>query len=158
MKFVYVHHGNRKIIGKPTEHDDLTELGEKDCNLVAELLNNPEVKNNAKAIFTAPVLRCQKTAQIINKHLNLPIYNTVLLKELDKTTENWEQAQKRIITFIENTLKEYAANDMVICVTSGVNVAGFICKAFNIPPSENSAFIGVPNCCPLIFDINWFYF
>lgn len=153
MKFVYIHHGNRKVVGNPTANDDITSIGKKDCGLVAKLLDNHEVKTNAKAIFTAPNFRCKKTALIINKHLKLPIFEDTLLEEFDKTNETWTDCQNRIITFIEKTLKTYNQNDMVLCVTSGVNLAGFICKAFNISASETTAFVGVPNCCPLIFDI-----
>ena len=154
MKFVYVHHGNRKVVGSPTENDDLTAVGKKDCRLVGKLLDNPEVRQNAKAIFTAPNLRCKKTAQIINKRLGLKVFEDNLLNEFDKKNENWVDCQNRIIIFIENTLKTYGKNDMVICVTSGVNLAGFICKAFNIPASDKNAFVGVPSCSPLIFEIN----
>ena len=154
MKFVYVHHGNRKIMKTPNENDNLTLLGKKDCTLVAKLLNNPEVKQNAKVIFTAPNLRCRKTAQIINRHIKLPIIEDALLNEFDKKHETWVDCQNRIISFIENALKTYHQTDMVICVTSGVNVAGFICKAFNISASNKNAFVGVPSCSPLIFEIN----
>lgn len=44
MKIIYVHHGNRAIKGKATQEDDLTDLGYRDCNLVAELLNNEKSK------------------------------------------------------------------------------------------------------------------
>ena len=138
----------------PSENDDLTTIGKKDCTLVAKLLNNPEVKQIAKAIFTAPNPRCRKTAQIINRHLKLPIVEDALLNEFDKKSESWIDCQNRIIAFIENNLKTYHQDDMVICVTSGVNVVGFICKAFNIPASDKNAFVGVPSCSPLIFDIN----
>lgn len=154
MKFVYVHHGNRKIMKTPNENDNLTLIGKKDCTLVAKLLNNPEVKQNAKVIFTAPNPRCRKTAKIINRHIKLPIIEDALLNEFDKKHETWVDCQNRIISFIENALKTYHQTDMVICVTSGVNVAGFICKAFNISASNKNAFVGVPSCSPLIFEIN----
>ena len=60
MKFVYVHHGNRKIVGTPSENDDLTLLGKKDCTLVAKLLNNPEVKQNAKPYSLPQTLDAEK--------------------------------------------------------------------------------------------------
>ena len=40
MKIVYVHHGNRKIGNPPSKEDDLTEIGYRDCELVAVLFNN----------------------------------------------------------------------------------------------------------------------
>ena len=65
MKILYVHHGNRKLGNPPTQNDDLTEIGYKDCELVAELLNNKRVKDNIKAIYTSNFFRCKKTAEII---------------------------------------------------------------------------------------------
>ena len=60
MKILYVHHGNRKLGNPPTQNDDLTEIGYKDCELVAELLNNKRVKDNIKAIYTSNFFRCKK--------------------------------------------------------------------------------------------------
>ena len=50
MKIIYVHHGQRLIGNPPTQEDKLTELGIKDCNLVADLLNTKS-KENIKAIL-----------------------------------------------------------------------------------------------------------
>ena len=44
MKIIYVHHGNRKRGNPSTQEDDLTEIGYKDCNIVAELLNDKKIK------------------------------------------------------------------------------------------------------------------
>ena len=57
MKIIYVHHGNRLKGNPSTQDDDLTELGYKDCELVAELFNNKKMKNSIKAIYTSNFFR-----------------------------------------------------------------------------------------------------
>ena len=152
MKIIYVHHGNRKLGNPPTQNDDLTEIGYKDCENVADLLNNDKVKSFIKAIYTSPYFRCKKTAQIINKYINAPIIEDDRLNEWNETLENWVDVQNRIDDCISDILKKYKQEDMVICVTSGVNIAAFINKAYKLSSSNNAPKLGVPNCCPIIFD------
>lgn len=153
MKIIYVHHGNRKKGNPPTQNDDLTEIGYKDCKLVAELLNNKSVKQNVKAIYTSPFFRCSKTAEIINSNLNVKIINDDRLNEFGSfKNETWLDAQKRIINCLDDIVLNFNNEDIVICVTSGVNIGAFICKAFNINPSDNTPFLGVPSCSPIIFE------
>ena len=152
MKIIYVHHGNRKSGNPPTQDDDLTEIGYKDCEIVADLLNNDKVKITCKAIYTSPYFRCKKTAEIINKHLMLPIIEDDRLNEWDGQTENWKDVQQRVNNCINDILAKYSNEDMVICVTSGVNVAAFINKAYRLSPSDDVPKLGIPNCCPIIFD------
>ena len=152
MKIVYVHHGNRKLGNPPSQEDDLTEIGYQDCELVANLLNNEKIKSSAKAIFTSPFFRCKKTAEIINKFLNVPIIDDDRLNEFDSESENWIDLQNRVDGCIDDILKKYDDNDMIICVTSGVNIAPFINKAYGLKAFNDAPFLGVPNCCPIIFD------
>lgn len=152
MKIIYVHHGNRKSSNPPTQEDDLTELGYRDCEIVAELLNNDRIKSKVRAIYTSPYFRCKKTAEIINKFLNVPIIDDNRLNEFDSKSEQWVSLQNRVNDCIDDILKKYDDNDMIICVTSGVNIVSFINKAYGLTSSNNAPFLGVPNCCPIIFD------
>lgn len=152
MKIIYIHHGNRKKGNPPTQNDDLTKIGYKDCKLVANLLNNDEIKEKAVAIYTSPYFRCIKTAQIINKKIKLPIIEDERLNEFDSRKENWIELQNRVDDCINTILKKYNNDKIVICVTSGVNIVAFMNKAYNLPASNNAPFIGVPNCCPIVFD------
>ncbi|MBQ3494441.1 MAG: histidine phosphatase family protein [Clostridia bacterium] len=152
MKIIYVHHGNRQVGNPPTQNDDLTPLGYEDCNLVAELLNNEKTKQHIKAIYTSPFFRCHKTAEIINKHLNTQIINDDRLNEFQSKNESWLDAQNRITDCLNHIINTYSNDDIIICVTSGVNVGAFICKAYNIKPSPNTPFLGIPSCSPIIFD------
>lgn len=150
MKIIYIHHGNR--LKTNVIQDDLSVLGEEDCLFVSKLLNNPEIKASAKAIYSSTHLRCKKTADIINSHLNLPIIADSRLNEYKSfENETWENCLNRIINCIDDIIEKYSPNDTVICVTSGVNISAFICKAFNIIPTNNTPFIGVPSCSPMIF-------
>jgi len=153
MKIIYVHHGQRLKGNTSTQNDDLTTLGYQDCELVADLLNDDKIKNNIKAIYTSPYFRCKKTANIINKHLNTDIIEDNRLNEYTgKENETWLQAQERLLNCINCIIEKYNNEDIVICVTSGVNIAAFICEAFNIPPTDSTPFLGVPSCSPIMFD------
>ena len=157
MKIIYIHHGNRKKGNFPSQEDDLTEIGYKDCELTAELLNNKNLKKSIKAIHTSPFFRCRKTAEIINKHLNKPIINDDRLNEFKSMgEESWVDCQNRIINCIDEIIEKYEDDDMVICVTSGVNIGGFIVKSFGLKPNEKFPLLGVPSCSPIVFEYKKF--
>lgn len=150
MKIIYVHHGERNFGNPPTQDDGLTELGYKDCELVAELLK--PIKNKIKAIYSSKFFRCAKTAEIINKNLGLEIYLDSRLDEFDKNKcESFISFQNQVIKLLDEIVEKYNNDDYVICVTSGANINAFICKSYNILPSDK-AFIGVPSCSPIVFD------
>ena len=152
MNIIYVHHGHRKKGTPPTQNDDLTELGYKDCELTAELLNNPKIKSSIKAIYTSPFFRCKKTAEIINKHLELPIIEDDRLNEFRSfENETWTDCQNRIISLIDEIIQKFNKDDSIICITSGVNIGAFIVRSFNLKPSEKTPFLGVPSCSPISF-------
>ena len=153
MKIIYIHHGNRKLGNPPTQDDDLTEIGYQDCELLAKLLDNKNVKANLKAIYTSSFFRCAKTAEIINKYLNVPIIVDCRLDEYKSVkNEQWLDLQNRVSACIDDIIEKYAKEDMVICVTSGVNIVSFINKAYNLPSSNDAPFLGIPSCSPVIFD------
>ena len=153
MKIIYIHHGQRLKGNASTQEDDLTALGYQDCELVADLLNDNKIKNNIKAIYTSPYIRCRKSADIINKYLNTDIIEDNRLNEYTgKENETWLQAQERLLDCINKIVEKYNEEDIVICVTSGVNIVAFICKAFNIKPTDSTPFLGVPSCSPIMFD------
>lgn len=151
MKIIYIHHGQRLLGNPPTQEDKLTDLGTHDCNLVAELLNGKN-KEKIKAIYTSPFYRCSKTAELINKNINVPIINDDRLNEFSSKIETWTNLQERVLNCINDIVEKYEEDDTVICVTSGVNVCAFINKAYNIKPNENTPFIGIISCSPLIFN------
>lgn len=168
MKIFYIHHGLRNVGNPPSQDDDLFPLGVKDAELTAELLKimSEKSKSTFKAIYTSPYYRCAKTAEIINKHINLPIYEEPRLNEFNKVfeviegeksvakTESWTECQTRIRQAIKDIVDKYDDNDAVICVTSGVNITAFISLAFKIKPSEDLPFPWVPSCSPIAFDID----
>ena len=155
MEIMYCHHGNRKINNTPNQNDDLTELGIQDCEIVNKLLNQVKNKKNIKCIYTSQFFRCTKTAQIINKSLNIPIIIDSRLDEF-KSIENetWIDCQNRIMNFLKEIIEKHNDNDFVICVTSGVNIAGFINLAYNLTASNDTPFLQIPNCSPIIFKFN----
>lgn len=155
MNIIYIHHANRQICNNnPTENDDITEIGEEDAKLVGKLLDIAQSKNaNIKAIYSSSFYRCTKTANIINANLHLPIIIDDRLNEIGKD-EDWLSLQNRTRSCIIDITQKYTESDSVICVTSGANIASFISLANKQEPSKDTAIIGVPACCPLIFKID----
>lgn len=168
MKIIYVHHALRQKGNPPTQNDDIQPLGIKDAENTAELLKimSDNSKSEFKAIYTSPYCRCKKTAEIINKYINLPIYEESRFNEFNKVfdvvegnktitkTETWSECQMRIREAIKDIVDKYDDNDTVICVTSGVNITAFIGLAYKIPISENMPFPWVPSCSPIGFEID----
>ena len=127
MKIVYVHHGNRLKGNPSSQNDDMTELGYKDCKLVAELLSGDLYKPRIKAIYTSNYFRCTKTAEIIKKRLNVKILEDDRLNEFwSKGNETWIEVQNRITDCLNDIIEKYNDDDMIVCVTSGVNIGAFI--------------------------------
>lgn len=154
MRIIYVHHGHREKNTPPTQEDDLTAFGYKDCELIAQIFQQEKmIKERVKAIYTSPFFRCKKTAEIINKHLNVPIYYDDRLNEFGSVKEDWVQLQERVMKCIDNILEIYTEDDIVICVTSGVNLVGFMNYAYHLSPDKDAPFAGVISCSPIIFNI-----
>ena len=168
MKIIYVHHALREVGNPPTQDDKIQPLGIQDAETTAKLLKLmlEKSKSNFKAIYTSPYYRCAKTAEIINKYMNLPIYEDSRLNEFNKVfeviengqsitkTETWSECQTRIRDAIKDIVFKYDDNDTVICVTSGVNITAFIGLAYKIPASEKMPFPWVPSCSPIGFEID----
>jgi len=166
MRIIYVHHALRQKGNPPSQDDKIQPLGLQDAEIVAELMKMMSEYSNIKAIYTSPYFRCAKTAEIINKHINVPIYEEPRFNEFNKVfdviegnktitkTESWVDCQIRIRNAIKDIVNQYDDRDTVICVTSGVNITAFISLAFKIQPSENLPFPLVPSCSPIGFDID----
>ena len=155
MKIVYCHHANRDTKGGMNENNGLTRLGKRDARLTAKLLHAAAQKEKFTAIYTADNFRCRLTAKMINKYLNLPIIIDNRLNEQDyKNNESWLETQARTRAFLTDIIAGAGNDDTVICVTSGLNVAAFIQLAFDLEITENAARIGVPACCPLVFNFD----
>ena len=151
MNIVYCRHAQRIYTG--SQKDDLTDLGKKDAELVGQFIKHIP---NVKAIYTSPYFRCSETARIINKSLNVPIieedrFNEFVSKE---NKETWVDLQKRVIAGIKDIVNKYNDEDSIICVTSSVNIAGFLDWNLGLEPSENMPFLGIISCSPIIFKYN----
>lgn len=168
MKIIYIHHALRAVGNPPTQNDGIQPLGIKDAETTAELLKgmSDKSKSTFRAIYTSPYYRCSETAKLINKYINLPIYEEPRFNEFNKVfeviqgdksitkTETWSECQTRIRNAIKDIVDKYNNNDTVICVTSGVNITAFIGLAYKIPVSENMPFPWVPSCSPIGFEID----
>ena len=160
MNIIYVHHALREVGNPPTQDDKIQPLGIKDAETTAELLKGMKEKSKSKfkAIYTSPYFRCAKTAEIINKYLNLPIYEEPRFNEFKNVfeavqngttvsnTETWTECQTRIRDAIKDIVNTYDDNDTVICVTSGVNITAFSSRYFSQSSCNLSACSSVRSC------------
>ncbi len=156
MKIFFIHHALRIKGNPPGPNDKIHKLGIKDAKLTAILLKRYQKMNgNLMSIYTSPYYRCKKTANIVNKHIKVPIIEDNRLNEMNTSGgENWLSLQKRIRECLIDIINKHSNNDCIACVTSGVNIAGFISLAYKLQPNENTPYIAMPSCSPLVFEID----
>lgn len=150
MKIIYCHHAEREVNPhkQRSQNDDITENGIKDAELVSELLSNQKIT----AIYTSNFYRCKKTAQIINRELNVPIIEEERFNEVGSVEgESWKECLQRNIDALNDILQKYNDDAIIVCVASGVNLSAFVCWNLGMKPNKNFPFMGATNCAPVIF-------
>ena len=150
MKIIYCHHAERAVNPKTrrTQEDDLTDNGIKDAELVSELLANEKIT----AIYTSNFYRCRKTAQIINRQLNVPIIEEPRFNEVGSVEgEDWKDCLQRNIDALENIVNKYNDDAVILCVASGINLSGFVCWNLQAKPHKDFPFMGATNIAPIEF-------
>ena len=153
MKIIYMHHAERNISinhndSEKRQLEDITEFGIKEAEILSEKFKSQKIT----AIITSPYIRCQHTAEIINKYHNCPIIEDERLNEM-KTGEDWETFLKRNMETIDNIVNTYTDDDTIICVTSGVNLSAFVCYFYNIKPSNSTPWCQAAAISPINFTI-----
>ena len=148
MKLIYVHHAERDVRFGVNQENDITENGVKQALLVAENLKNVRIT----AIYSSQYKRCKHTAEIINQYHNLPIYEDERFNEA-QPGESWNSVQQRNMDAIDVIVNKSNNDDIVLCVTSGVNVSAFIFYILGIKASEHNPWIQAGLCSPLYFMI-----
>ncbi len=150
MQILYVHHAERDINTNINKQDqDITEDGVIEANLLAKKLKEIKVT----AIYTSPYLRCKHTAELLNQYINVPIYEEKRFNEMEKS-ESWKELQKRNMQAIDEIVNKYKEDDLVICVTSGVNLSAFIYYFTNKKASNKNPWIQAAGISPVLFSTN----
>lgn len=126
----------------------MTDNGIKDAELVSELLSGEKIT----AIYTSNFYRCRKTAQIINRSLNVPIIEEPRFNEVGSIEgEDWKDCLERNIAALENIVNKYNDDAVILCVSSGINLSAFVCWNLEAKPHKNFPFMGATNCAPIEF-------
>lgn len=154
MKIIYMHHAERKINQELhnqniKQRDDITDNGIKEALLIAEQVK--KIKN-IKAIYTSPYLRCRHTAEIINKFINVPIYEEERFNEKN-SEELWQKFLEKNMEAINDIVVNYDDEDTIICVTSGVNFTAFVCYFYKIIPTNDTFWSQACSISPISFEI-----
>lgn len=144
MKIVYMHHAERD----KNEDDNITERGIRHISLFSEMAK--DVKFDA--IFSSVHLRCRRTADIVNQYHNLEIIEDERFNEKRKD-EDFRSFLERNMEAIDDIVKAYSDDSLILCVTSGVNISAFICYAYNVSVSNDLDYIQACDISPVIFNI-----
>ena len=150
MKIIYCHHAEREADPrKPrSQKDDLTPNGVKDAELVSELFEGQKIT----AIYTSNFYRCKKTAQIINRTLDVPIYEEPRFNEIGSVEgEDWKSFLQRNISALNDLQEKFNDDDTILCVTSGLNLSPFVCWNMNAKPNKDFTFVEAYMCAPVSF-------
>lgn|SRR5574344_145187 len=147
MKIIYVHHAERnREKGVLRQEQDITLNGIKDANLLGEKLKLQSIK----AIYTSPYKRCIHTANIINKYVNTSIIEDKRFNEME-SGETWRELQLRNMEAIDDIIRKYDQNDIIICVTSGINLSAFVYYFTQKDASNDNPVIQGITCSPVLF-------
>lgn len=154
MKIIYMHHAERDKSSLAEwgslerTFDDITENGKKQAELLAERLKNEKIS----IVISSPYLRCMHTSEIINKYHNLKILKDDRFNEIQKG-EDYLSFLKRNMEAIDEIVKSYSDDDVILCVTSGINISAFICYTYNINPSNDLPYSQAIDLSPVIFNV-----
>ncbi len=151
MRIIYMHHAERAIgenhlDPKLRQLEDITEVGIKSAELIADRFKN----QNITAIVTSPYLRCKHTAEIINKYHNVPIIEDERFNESEYHEEK-VHLLKRNMEAIDDIYNKYNDDDIILCVTSGINLTAFVCYFYGIEPTNETPLSQAADISPINF-------
>lgn len=123
MKLVYVHHAERDRSNKdiPRQEQDITLDGIKEAELLAKKIPLLGVTK----IYSSEYIRCIHTAEILNKNLGLDIILEPRFNEKE-TGETWKEFLDRNKAAIQDIIDNGVKEDVVLCISSGVNLSAFV--------------------------------
>ena len=148
MKIVYVHHAERDIDKSVLgEEQGITGNGLKELELLVEKI--PLL--NPTAFYTSSYKRCLITTEILNREVNVPIIEEERFNEYDGGSETYKEFLERNIEAIKDIENKYSSDDVIICVTSGVNLSAFVCYFSGNTPSSDSIKCQALRTSPVLF-------
>ena len=144
MKIVYVHHAERDFSNKniDPQEQDITIDGITEAELLAKKIHLLGVTK----IYSSSYKRCVHTAEILNKNLGLEINIEKRFNEKEKE-ESWEDFLNRNKNAIKDIIDRGNKDDVVLCITSGVNLSAFV-SYFD---GSDNAFCQALTMSPILF-------
>ena len=123
MKIIYIHHAERDHSNKDIDpqEQDITMDGITEAEILAKKIHLLGVTK----IYSSEYIRCVHTAEILNKNLGLEIIIEKRFNEKEKT-ETWEEFLNRNKSAIQDIIDSGEKSDVVLCVSSGVNLSAFV--------------------------------
>ncbi len=144
MKIIYVHHAERDYSNKNInpQEQDITMDGITESEILAKKIHLLGVTK----IYSSEYKRCVHTANILNKNLGLEIILEKRFNEKEKN-ETWEEFLNRNKSAIQNIIDNGEKSDVVLCVSSGVNLSAFVSYFYE----SDSAFCQALAMSPVLF-------
>lgn len=123
MKIIYIHHAERDHSNKDIDpqEQDITMDGITEAEILAKKIHLLGVTK----IYSSEYIRCVHTAEILNKNLGLEIIIEKRFNEKEKS-ETWEEFLNRNKSAIQDIIDSGEKSDVVLCVSSGVNLSAFV--------------------------------
>lgn len=148
MKIIYIHHAERdRYNGNvPRQEQDITEDGIMEAKILAKKMEYL----NPVAIYSSPYKRCIHTAEILRGDLNIPIIEDGRFNEYE-VSETSTEFLNRNMKAIDDIVNKYDEDDVVLCITSGVNLSAFVCYFNGEKANEDSIMCQALSISPVLF-------
>lgn len=148
MRIVYIHHAHRDMSKGKTQENSITDYGAKEAAILGEVLREVKVKT----IYSGDYIRYNQTVELINKYIKVPVVVDSRLNEWVGGTESKESLKNRTHEFLKEIISKYDDEDMVLCVTSGVNLSEFVTFFYKAKPIKGFQFMQAAGICPIVFE------
>jgi len=145
MKIVYLHHAHRDRSGGTAQSNPLSKHGEREAKIVGDVVKNIPVKT----IYMGEYLRYAQTAEHVNRHTDAPIKIDARLNEFDGDKDAF---RARTHAFLRDIIDAHENDDVVFCITSGVNLNEFLTFFMNCKPKDGFQYVQAAGVCPIIFE------
>ena len=148
MKMIYIHHAERDRYNgnAPRQEQDITEDGIMEAKIIAKKMEYL----NPVAIYSSPYKRCIHTAEILRGDLNIPIIEDRRFNEYE-VSETYTEFLNRNMRAIDDIVNKYDEDDVVLCVTSGVNLSAFVHYFIGNKVNEDSVMCQALSVSPILF-------
>ena len=142
-----MHHADRNTKDGGSQENSITDFGVQEATVIGGMLKKVPVKT----IYSGEYIRYKQTVELINKHIKAPVVVDNRLNEWSSKTESRKTLQKRTHAFLKEVIAKHNDEDIIICMTSGVNLYYFITFFNKCKPIKGFIHAQARGVCPIFF-------